>query len=332
MLMDNQNTFQSSVPPTPAPAPTVPSAAPAPAKKTGNVILIAILCLILGAAIAVGIIVGINGGFNFGGKSSDGGSSSSPKVDDEITEEVAIEDTDLIASLTKKANIVIAGTISSERSLKNIEYSGNIGDYQSMTSEMKSREFLSASIRNIDNSEEVKVSDLPSSVASKETLIEQAGADYVISSMRVTDSMRNDYKDIFGEELIMIDKVDASKITGCTYTYVPEMDSYVMLLLGCGGGSDHWALSYQTKHTKQGKNAYVYFALGQIDSSDESYVYMRSDVTVNSDIVERFDDWDSASAYKIDASNYAKYTQYRAVFEENEEGNYIYKTFEKVNE
>ena len=197
---------------------------------------------------------------------------------------------------------------------------------------MKSKRFLSTSILSKDDSQRVKINDLPDSVANKKTLAEQAGGDYSLSSMKVTDDMKKEYKNIFGEELTMVKEVDASATTGCTFTYVPELNSYVALLLGCGGSTDHWPMSYQVKYTKQGEKAYVYIALGQADSSATDYLYMRSDTSMNSGIVESFDNWDSFSAYKIDASNYTKYTLYRAVFEKNDDGNYIYKTFEKVNE
>ncbi len=300
-----------------------------PKKQGGKILAIAIIAMLVGAAGASAVFVGLNGGFDFSKKSSsqtsdnkseNKGDENKDGEDEKESEEVEISDATLKATIIKKANVVFRSQ-ESEDTLKSPSIFDDFSKYENPSKETKSRIILAF----FDGKDTISSKDIPSKYMNdylKQYYAENPSD--TIPAIKIDDKVKNYYKSLFGDEMTEFPDNAANNnyFNTCGMVYIPELNTYSVIAVGCGGAISVWPIAYQYKVTTKGDKAYAYFAIG-LHNSDENKIY------------GYFDKKDTvlvSNVEKITSENYKQIPHYRAVFEKQSDGNYIYKTAERVND
>ncbi len=318
MLMDNTS-FNDT---------TLNEYAPAKSSKQGGKILAtAIIALLVGGAIASAIFLTIN---NLNGQKSDTGK--------EIANNGVVLDARLTAELAYKTNRILAHRPSSERGLYDIDTTGEFQDYANLSNQMRA----DAVIRGYE-SEEIDSKDLPDSYDGKKFRVENGfKKSYII---RVNEKVKSDYKYLFGKEFTVFPKsVPHDYVSGCPADYLSD-ESYYVMGIQCGGTTTTSYSTYQYKYELDGDKAYVYLAVmaeGDDDAGERAfYSGFEPDSKIitglTADQKMRMEGRGvGEEIYDVKTDSFvtmvSKVQHYRAVFEKGSDGDFYYKTLEKVND
>ncbi len=332
MLMDNLENMNVEQAPEQPIAPVV-GAAPAPKKKQGGKIaIIALLCLLVGAAGASAVFVGLNGGLDFSKKTSSnsggdsGNNTEKPDQPEGPTEETEISDKELESIVAARTNRVMAGRNTDEKSI-DVIFDTKLSTYKEATKETKSR--IALAWFYYHSIGDIPIDEIPDSVMSKQTK-EQALKSGIVTrpGFKVDYAVKSYYKELFGEDMTVFpDEIEDSYILidlrSCGLTYAASIESYVNTSLGCGGTGIQRPVIYHYKYTERGDETYAYIATGNINMETKKWTSLFEDDDVKIEGV---------SGSEITKDNYSKFPHYKVSFKKNKYGNYIYQTIEKVED
>ena len=330
MLMDNYSFDGNDS------AATSPAVAPMTSNKQGGrIIIAAIIALLVGAAIASAIFITINNSNKNGGNTANNSSA----------EKNTTLDARLTAELAYKTNRIIVNTASSERAPNAKASTGRFEDYVNLDDQMRADIVISGWIfNNAFAIEEIKPASLPDSFEKK-----QQNLNYnYLWIVRIDDYVKSEYRYLFGKEFTNFPAVVASNLNtqSCPATYVEEASYYVLLEGQCGHVSGQRL--YQYKYELDDDKAYVYFGMMAKygDGADLTYFNgFRWDNKIISGLTKdqkeqmkdqplsywiyypETDDSTDRSELLLD-----KVQHYRAVFEKGSDGDFYYKTLEKVDD
>ena len=356
MLMDNYSFDGDNS------AAASPAAAPAAPKKQGGKIIIAsFVALLVGGAIASAIFLTIN---NMNGQKGDKVAANcdrnsldtiaiQPVKDDngnEIANKGTILDARLTAELAYKTNRILANTPTSERNVR-MDTTGKMSDYTSLSDDMK----MQLVMQQVDVREATKkkIGDLPKESDARKTYEKVFGSSsadllsHEVGIIYVGDAIKSDYKYLFdGEPKTNPDIYDSFNIQTCHLEW-DSVQKFYYTATQCGGGTSIGHSLFQYKYLLDGEKAYVYVAIGASkDAGDDTEVLYSgfigdgNQINVAKAIKDGISDsWYQGVGgdfYNSTNSKYEpiyKYVQhYRAVFEKGSDGDFYYKTLEKVND
>ena len=298
-------------------------------KEGGKILIIAIIALLVGAAAATAIIVSINGGFNFGKKEET--TSKEKKAEDKVADGDITDDKTII-ELSYKANFVLShgydAVAAKEMTTSEFKYYG-LKDYAGLTASQK----IGSVVRSFMDDETVMTKDQWAKVSDKErnTLAKRYSSESVedfyvgLNVIDNVDRIKERYQYIYGSygESIPAEADGVSIVCG-NYNYLSSINVFATVN-GCGDLGAHEIKIEQYKYEQSGNLAYVYFVAGVTvpnangDGKEEYYGDLDKATKV------------SYNGYVSVNNTSVKYTRYRVVFEQEDDGNYIYKTVEKVN-
>ncbi len=341
MLMDNSSLNNT------APNEYTPAK---PNKQGGKILATAVIALIIGGAIASAIFIAINN-LNKGSEVSNCDENKQEKISiepakDESGKEIAgkgiILDARLTAELAYKTNRVIANVPSSEKSPR-VDTTGNFSDYASLSDDMRASIVLSGKLLDNEVVEEIDTAKLPDSFSEKQSLIENGFKKSRI--VRISSAIKDEYRYLFGKEFThFADNVTSDFNTqSCPASYVSDA-AYYVLAAQCGGMSTVRHYIYQYKYELDNDKAYVYFGMMAEDWSDNIpsfYSGFRNDDKLVSGLTKEqgeslqgqgvgYEIYDRTTGTYINMLG--KVQHYRAVFEKGSDGDFYYKTLEKVND
>lgn len=310
-----------------------PAAAPAMPKKQGGKILItAIVALLVGAAIASAIFITINNLNKNGGAANSGDAKKGTTLDARLTAELAY-----------KTNRIIANTPSAGRSVRDVDTTGQFDDYVNLSNQMRADIVVGSRMYVSEEGEEIDTANLSDSYKDKKWRINNGFKKSFI--VRIDDKVKSDYKYLFGEEFTNFpETVSSDYVTGCPATYVSDGPYYVASVQ-CGGATDIIHSLYQYKYELDGDKAYVYFAMmAESGFSNERHTFNSGFISEGKLVSGLTDDQKYSlqeqgvgyQVYDIKTDSYIpvkdKVQHYRAVFEKGSDGDFYYKTLEKVND
>jgi hypothetical protein len=221
-----------------------------------------------------------------------------------------------------------------------MDTTGTFNDYANLSDQMRADIVIGSKIfENNPIAEKVSASDLPDSYTGKQAITRDYGYAYII---RVDEGIKSEYKYLFDKELTNLpDQVSSDFVTNsCGANYAKDA-SYYVRWMGCGGGSDTSHSMYQYKYELEGEKAYVYFAVMAMRDSGYDKVFYSGFINDNK-ILNLTAEQKGAvntvsdSIYNSATGDYDqlinKVGHYRAVFEKGSDGDYYYKTLERVND
>jgi hypothetical protein len=340
MLMDSFNDTAPTESPTVAPKSNK--------KQGGKIALFTIIALLVGGGIASAIFVAV-GYLNQGNhdnrvancdKNEIENIAVEPVKDDdgnEIAGKSTILDARLTAELAYKTNRIIANIPSSERS-PSMDTTGSFDDYINLSDQMRADLVIGSKIFDDSTMETIPATSLPDSYEYKETALNYGD----VNIIRIDDSMKSEYKYLFDKELTSIpDSVISDFNTrSCSASYLKEV-SYYVVALGCGGGTDIGHSMYQYKYELEGEKAYVYFAVMAKNGYGNETTFYSGFIKDNKVLDIAADQKDNITnvrdlLYNPTDKSYTPLrnivSHYRAVFEKGSDGDFYYKTLERVND
>ena len=132
------------------------------------------------------------------------------------------------------------------------------------------------------------------------------------------------YKKMFGTSISSYE----DKTMGCPVFEYNKQQGVYYLLTGCNGLPDESDLSYINRLTQKGNEAYAYVNIGTLyhDYNNGGKKIIYDDITRKVVIATDVED-----NYKIDETNYKKFTEYKYTFTKDSTGNYYFTKIEKIN-
>lgn len=298
-------------------------------KEGGKILIVAIIALLVGAAAATAVIVGINGGFNFGKKEET--SSKEKKAENKIADG-DITDDKTINELSYKANFVLShgydAIAAKEMTTNEFKYYG-LKDYAGLTTGQK----MGSVVRSFMDDEAVmtkdqwgKISDQEKKTLAKRYSSEEADGFYMaLNVISNVDRIKERYQYIYGSYGENIPaEADGVSIACGNYNYLSSINVFATVN-GCGDYGVHEIKVEQYKYEKSGDQAYVYFIAGVTvpNANDDGKEEYYGDLDKTTKV--------SYNGYVSVKNTSIKYVHYRVVFEQEDSGNYIYKTVEKAD-
>jgi hypothetical protein len=338
------------------------AAAPAAPKKQGGKIIIAsFVALLVGGAIASAIFLTIN---NMNGQKGDKVAANcdrnsldtiaiQPAKDDngnEIANKGTILDARLTAELAYKTNRILANTPTSERNVR-MDTTGKMSDYTNLSDDMKMQ--LVMQQVDVRTATKKEVGEFPENSDIRKRYAEiykNTDTEYSVIEVGVIyvdDAIKSDYKYLFnGEPKTYPDIYDSFNIQTCNLEW-DNVQKIYYTATQCGGGTSIGHSLFQYKYLLDGEKAYVYVAIGASkDAGDDNEVLYSGFIgdgnqinaakAIKEGISDAWYQGVGGDFYNPTSSDYEpiyKYVQhYRAVFEKGSDGDFYYKTLEKVND
>lgn len=143
------------------------------------------------------------------------------------------------------------------------------------------------------------------------------------------------YENIFNESY---DSVNHTDINSCPNYYYDSKNKVYYEVPNCGGtpGLSN-VFDYAYKYTNLGNNYYVYTAAtrSEYDTNNSNTINIYKSQS-KKDIYKSYNENDTTEVdeyikFKIDGTNYNEFDHYKFTFEKNSEGNYIFKSVEKIS-
>ncbi|MBR5418951.1 hypothetical protein IK110_01750 [Candidatus Saccharibacteria bacterium] len=337
------------------------AASSTPKKQGGKILLASFIALLAGGAIASAIFLTIN---NFGGQKGDKSADNcerntleniaiQPAKDDngnEISGKGTILDARLTAELAYKTNRVLANKATSERNVF-MDSTGKMADYVNLSDDMKTQIVMQQV--DVREATKKKVGDLPEDSDARKDYktiynSDKKYTDAEIGVVNINDAIKSDYKYLFdGEIKSYPDIYDSFSVQACFLNW-DSTQKFYYTASQCGGGTSISHSLFQYKYLLDGEKAYVYVAIGSskdgVDSNSAVfYSGFSSDLKevklTKSEKASYYSSWylgvggDFYNPTTQDYEPYYKYVQhYRAVFEKGSDGDFYYKTLEKVDD
>ena len=111
----------------------------------------------------------------------------------------------------------------------------------------------------------------------------------------------------------------------CPGFYYDELNKVYYRISECGGTEPSSINTYVNKISYNNNNYYVYLNVGYFEIGDKLYIDIdKSKVAEGVNIPQEF------STSLINETNYMQFSEYKFTFEKNSEGNYIYKSIERI--
>ena len=285
-------------------------------KQSSKILIASVVALLVGAAAASAVFIGINGGLDFGKKNttSNNAETAKPVEDDSVLSQ------SLIHELAYKTNRIFAISSSAGRYVDSVDTTGDMDDYKKLPDELKATIVIRNAIRD-GRTEMMNVSDLGDSEI--KTILQETGLT-TVPVTKVDDDIKADYKNLFGADFT--NQADSSvslwadgSWSGCA---IGSVDGVYVQYAPCGGYNPGHVNIYQYKYEVDGGKVYVYFATQLVDDQGKIYKDLERKNLLAGE----------GNMLNHLSTEYEKYNHYRAVFEKNDDGNYIYKTVEEVND
>lgn len=143
------------------------------------------------------------------------------------------------------------------------------------------------------------------------------------------------YDNIFNESY---DSINHTDIDSCPTYYYDSKNKVYYEVPNCGGtpGLSN-VFNYAYKYTNIGNNYYVYTAAtrSEYDTNNSNIINIYKSQS-KKDIYVSYNENNNAeideyTKFKIDSTNYNEFDHYKFMFEKNSEGNYIFKSVEKIS-
>ncbi len=161
------------------------------------------------------------------------------------------------------------------------------------------------------------------------------------------DQVVQKYQEVFGKQI----SKGPIPVSCGEYEYNSQFDIYFSGQIGCGGTTPFTRHYYKSLYTTDGDYAYVYistaFMAPTFGTSPEGYgtedlpyhVYCDvgdlkagsvEEVVKNSKECDTIQTLEDADRFELNSSNHEKYSKYRFVFKQSEDGNYYFEKVEKL--
>ena len=114
------------------------------------------------------------------------------------------------------------------------------------------------------------------------------------------------------------------------FYYDASISTYFWVSTSCGGATASSVLAYKNNFTTKDNLAYVYVNYGIIDPVDTTSANIYKDLEKVS-IYQGNVAFLEANNFRIDASNYQNFSQYKFTFNKDSNNNYYFTKLEKVN-
>lgn len=329
MLMDNSNSSGADF------------VAPTRSKKQGGKIAaVAILMLVLGGVMATAVFATINGGFDFSKNKSDNSSVSTNSVSSSA-EEQDISDLRVLGELAYKNSVILSGgtetaiapeiyTDNDDTRYNGAAFFNGLNDSDKVSSIIIATKGTINSDDYIDDEEAGKISD-DDYAKVKEIDADKKWNTYYALVARA-DELRPYYEYIYGDIKEFPDETNNYSDSICPTTiYLKSLAAYFKGH-GCGGMNFPYKIgAYRYKYTTQGNQANVYFAAGlrtyATVNPEETFAYFY-DLEKSKTMSGTFYEWN----WGPNSNSYQDFAHYKMVFEKDSNGNYIYKSVEKVED
>ncbi len=247
-------------------------------------------------------------------------------IEEDLNEEVEITDINLKNDLSEKIDFItnfnLGQNISQMSNFRNgtVEGLGNV--FNNITDEVKLHivlSYLNGKGQFVPITEEHKTSSVISSFVNNTGVTIKEVAREVVN---------NKYREYFGSNLFNT-STQIGKDCFMFY-YDASISTYFWVSTSCGGATASSVLAYKNNFTTKDNLAYVYVNYGIIDPVDTTSANIYKDLEKTS-IYQGNVAFLEANNFRIDASNYQNFSQYKFTFNKDSNNNYYFTKLEKVN-
>ena len=300
-----------------------------PKKSKKKIFLIVLILLIIAAGVFVylekDVLFGKSGNTNTNQNNNANENNNTFENNDnnniEVKEEVLI-DASLLKIITEKAEMIVLPSFIDQFYIKG-DYFDNLYKKTELTEsnkillvlEKQKGSRINIDAETISNNEFKKLYDQE---WPNESLRDEAMQQYGLSGIN------NDYKYLFGTYISSYMDIES-----CPYYYYDDANKVYISYSQCGGLDAVSILTYINKLSTKGDDIYVYVSVGMMSIIEETLPNAKYNIYSDYEEKNKLQEINGNETFKIDSSNYDKFSEYKITFTKN--GNdYYYKSIERT--